>query len=88
MTIQTATLGYPRIGKNREVKKALEAFGSGKSNAQTLLQTVHEVEATNWKTQIEAGIDRIGIGDTTLYDHVLDWSIRLGLMALHNLRMI
>ncbi|WP_233743562.1 hypothetical protein [Leptodesmis sichuanensis] len=26
MTIQTATLGYPRIGKNREVKKALEAF--------------------------------------------------------------
>lgn len=23
MTIQTVTLGYPRIGKNREVKKAL-----------------------------------------------------------------
>ncbi|MBV6626671.1 MAG: hypothetical protein KI793_27660 [Rivularia sp. (in: Bacteria)] len=27
MKIKTATLGYPRIGKNREVKKALEAFG-------------------------------------------------------------
>ncbi len=80
MTIQTATLGYPRIGRNREVKKALEAFWSGKSDTETLLQTVHEVEAFNWKTQLDAGIDRIGIGDTTLYDHVLDWSIRLGLI--------
>ncbi|NWF59160.1 MAG: 5-methyltetrahydropteroyltriglutamate--homocysteine S-methyltransferase, partial [Fischerella sp.] len=80
MTIQTATLGYPRIGRNREVKKALEAFWSSKSDAETLLQTVREVEFANWKTQLEAGIDRIGIGDTTLYDHVLDWSVRLGLI--------
>ncbi|WP_416671370.1 5-methyltetrahydropteroyltriglutamate--homocysteine S-methyltransferase [Egbenema bharatensis] len=80
MTLQTATLGYPRIGKNREVKKALEAFWSSKSDAETLLQTVQEVEFANWKTQLEAGIDRIGIGDTTLYDHVLDWTVRLGLI--------
>ncbi|MBF2079903.1 MAG: 5-methyltetrahydropteroyltriglutamate--homocysteine S-methyltransferase [Synechococcales cyanobacterium T60_A2020_003] len=80
MTIQTATLGYPRIGKHREVKKALEAFWSNKSDAETLLQTVQEVEFSNWKTQLEAGIDRIGIGDTTLYDHVLDWTVRLGLI--------
>jgi 5-methyltetrahydropteroyltriglutamate--homocysteine methyltransferase len=80
MTVQTATLGYPRIGKNREVKKALEAFWSNKSDAETLLQTVREVESANWKTQLEDGIDRIGIGDTTLYDHVLDWSVRLGLI--------
>ena len=78
--IQTATLGYPRIGKNREVKKALEAFWSNKSDVETLLQTVRAVESANWKTQLEAGIDRIGIGDTTLYDHVLDWSVRLGLI--------
>lgn len=57
--IQTATLGYPRIGKNREVKKALEAFWSGKSDAETLLQTVCEVEASNWKTQLEAGIQNL-----------------------------
>jgi 5-methyltetrahydropteroyltriglutamate--homocysteine methyltransferase len=79
MTIQTAMLGYPRIGKNREVKKALEAFWSNKSDAETLLQTMQEVEFFNWKAQLEAGIDRIGIGDTTLYDHVLDWTVRLGL---------
>lgn len=72
MTFQTATLGYPRIGKNREVKKALEALWSNKSDLETLLQTVRDVESANCKTKLEAGIDRIGIGDTTLYDHVLD----------------
>ncbi|MCD8486667.1 MAG: 5-methyltetrahydropteroyltriglutamate--homocysteine S-methyltransferase [Desertifilum sp.] len=80
MTIQTATLGYPRIGKNREVKKALEAFWSGKSNAESLRKVAREVELTNWKTQLLADIDCIGIGDTTLYDLVLDWIVRLGLI--------
>jgi len=79
MIFQTATLGYPRIGRNREVKKALEAFWSCQSDAESLMQTVRGVEAANWQTQLEAGIDRIGIGDTTLYDHVLDWVVRLGL---------
>ncbi|MEQ9550689.1 MAG: hypothetical protein RIM23_13860 [Coleofasciculus sp. G3-WIS-01] len=80
MSIQTATLGYPRIGKNREVKKALESFWSEKLDAESLRETVRQVEETNWKTQREAGIDRIGIGDATLYDSVLDWSIYLGLI--------
>lgn len=78
--IETATLGYPRIGKSRELKKALEAFWGGKSDAETLIQTRHEVEFKNWEAQRKAGIDRIGIGDMSLYDHVLDWSIRLGII--------
>ncbi|MBW4623930.1 MAG: 5-methyltetrahydropteroyltriglutamate--homocysteine S-methyltransferase [Brasilonema octagenarum HA4186-MV1] len=80
MQIKSATLGYPRIGKNREVKKSLEAFWSGKIAAESLLQTVTEVEEANWKTQLDAGIEKIGIGDTTLYDHVLDWAFRFGLI--------
>jgi 5-methyltetrahydropteroyltriglutamate--homocysteine methyltransferase len=80
MNISTATLGYPRIGKGREVKKALESFWHNKITAKSLLQTVKEVEETSWKTQLAAGIDRIGIGDATLYDHVLDWTVRLGLI--------
>jgi 5-methyltetrahydropteroyltriglutamate--homocysteine methyltransferase len=81
MTIQTATLGYPRIGKNRELKKALEAFWSGKIDAESLLHTVQEVEETNWKVQNAIDIDYIGVGDSTLYDHVLDWAFRFGLIA-------
>ncbi|MDF5729208.1 MAG: hypothetical protein PUP92_14600 [Rhizonema sp. PD38] len=48
MQIQTATLGYPRIGKNREVKKALEAFWSGKLESEVLLETIKEVEEANF----------------------------------------
>lgn len=55
MKVSTATLGYPRIGKNHEVKKALEAFWSGKIDEDLLLKTVEEVEAINWKTQLEEG---------------------------------
>jgi 5-methyltetrahydropteroyltriglutamate--homocysteine methyltransferase len=80
MTILTQTLGYPRIGKKREVKKALEAFWSGKSDEATLRQIVEEVETASWKTQLEAGIDRIGIGDASLYDLVVDWTVRLGII--------
>lgn len=80
MKMQTATLGYPRIGKKREVKKALEAFWSGKSDESSLKQIVEVVETANWKKQLETGIDLIGVGDASLYDHVLDWTIRLGLI--------
>ncbi|NBD17824.1 MAG: hypothetical protein GVY04_17340 [Cyanobacteria bacterium] len=66
MTIQTQTLGYPRIGKKRELKKALEAYWKGESNAETLLKAAREVETNNWKAQLNAGIDRIGVGNATL----------------------
>ncbi|MCS6958950.1 MAG: 5-methyltetrahydropteroyltriglutamate--homocysteine S-methyltransferase [Pseudanabaenaceae cyanobacterium SKYGB_i_bin29] len=76
----TATLGYPRIGKKRELKKALESFWHGQSPAQQLLDTKAELEQQSWQTQLQAGIDRIGVGDSSLYDHVLDWSCRLGIV--------
>jgi hypothetical protein len=40
MTILAETLGYSRIGKNREIKKTLEAFSSGKLETDALLQTI------------------------------------------------
>jgi len=72
MTIQTMTLGYARMGKRREVKKALEAYWSGNADADTMLSTVRDIEAHGWKTQLAAGIDHIGVGDQTLYDQVLE----------------
>lgn len=80
MKIQTETLGYPRMGKKREVKKALEAFWGGKSDEATLRQIVRDVETANWKTQLAAGIDRIAVGDMSFYDLMLDWSVRLGII--------
>ena len=76
----TQTVGYPRIGKNRELKRALEAYWKGDVDAAALLATFRQVEEEGWRAQRDAGIDRIGVGDATLYDHVLDWSVRLGLI--------
>ncbi|QIZ70657.1 5-methyltetrahydropteroyltriglutamate--homocysteine S-methyltransferase [Oxynema aestuarii] len=80
MTIQTMTLGYARMGKRRELKKALEAFWNDASDAESLLKTSRDIDVENWKTQLDGGIDCIGVGDRTLYDSVLDWTVRLGLI--------
>ncbi len=76
----TQTLGYPRIGKNREMKRALEAYWKGALDRDTLLETFLEVMHEGWRAQAAAGIDLIGVGMETLYDHVLDWSARFELI--------
>ncbi len=76
----TQTLGYPRIGKNREMKRALEAYWKGALDGDALLATFGEVNREGWRAQLAAGIDVIGVGMETLYDHVLDWSVRFGLI--------
>ncbi len=77
----TQTIGYPRIGKAREMKRAVEGYWKGKVEADELLATMRQVEEAGWHAQLEAGVDRIGVGDATLYDHVADWAIRTGLVA-------
>jgi hypothetical protein len=52
MKISTATLGYTHIGKNREVKKALEAFWNGKIEAESLQKTIREVEEKKLENSI------------------------------------
>ncbi len=64
--------GYPRIGKNRELKKALEAFWSGKIGGEDLLATADEIQRTNWEVQAGAGIDLLPVNDFSFYDQVLD----------------
>lgn len=78
--IETQTIGFPRIGADRELKRALEAHWRGKQSAEELLETFKAVQRERLQLQQAAGIQRIGVGDATLYDHVLDWSRRLGLV--------
>jgi len=72
------TIGYPRIGRRRELKRALEAYWGGKLAEADLVRARREVEEDGWRAQHEAGVSRVGIGDSSLYDSVLDWSIRFG----------
>ncbi|REH00077.1 5-methyltetrahydropteroyltriglutamate--homocysteine S-methyltransferase [Flavobacterium aquicola] len=76
--MKTNNLGYPRIGSNRELKKANELYWAGKITAEELLATGSAIRTQNWKLQAENGIDLIPSNDFSLYDQVLDLTLSLG----------
>ncbi|KAI9512232.1 cobalamin-independent methionine synthase [Russula earlei] len=72
--VASAVLGFPRIGANREVKKAVEAYWAGKITADQLTQVAADVKKSNWTSLKARGVDYIPSGEFSLYDHVLDHS--------------
>ncbi|ABW33140.1 5-methyltetrahydropteroyltriglutamate--homocysteine S-methyltransferase [Acaryochloris marina] len=76
--IKTHSLGYPRIGAKRELKKATEAYWKGDLPLSELLVTGKTLRETNWKKQQAAGLDLIPVNDFSFYDQVLDMSCLLG----------
>lgn len=75
MTITTASLGFPRIGAQRELKKAQESYWKGEINRDALMSTAKAIRAENWKRQQDAGITHIPSGDFAFYDQVLNHSL-------------
>ena len=73
-----SNLGYPRIGLNRELKKALENYWEGKIPLEELQQTGKNIREHNWILQKEIGIQEIPSNDFSFYDHVLDTAVMLG----------
>ncbi|CCE79440.1 Piso0_001502 [Millerozyma farinosa CBS 7064] len=73
--VQSAVLGFPRIGGQRELKKVTEAYWQGKVSVEELLAKGKELRAHNWKLQKDAGIDVIPSNDFSYYDQVLDLSL-------------
>ena len=76
--IRTQSLGYPRIGKKRELKKATEAYWRGEGTRDSLESTARDLRRKHWQTQRDAGIDLIPSNDFSLYDQVLDLTCLLG----------
>ncbi len=74
----THNLGYPRIGSQRELKKANEQYWAGKISALELEQTAKNLLHQNWQLQKDAGIDIIPCNDFSYYDQVLDTSLMVG----------
>jgi 5-methyltetrahydropteroyltriglutamate--homocysteine methyltransferase len=81
--MQTHILGYPRIGSNRELKKACEQYWSGKIVLDELLEVGKTITQNNWKLQQEAGIDLIPCNDFSYYDQVLDMTLTVGAIPEH-----
>ncbi|WP_334084168.1 5-methyltetrahydropteroyltriglutamate--homocysteine S-methyltransferase [Helicobacter typhlonius] len=71
----SSILGFPRIGKNRELKKALESFWSGKYSSQELESVAKSLRAKHW--EIQKGLDYVCVNDFSLYDNVLDLAYAL-----------
>ncbi|KAJ7180214.1 cobalamin-independent synthase [Mycena crocata] len=72
--VASSVLGFPRIGANREVKKAVEAYWAGKISADDLTKAAADVKKTSWTSIKATGVDFVPSGEFSLYDHVLDHS--------------
>lgn len=74
--VTTHNLGFPRIGRNRELKFALEEYWKGAISESALSDIANNLQVRHWQDQ--AMLDWIPAGDFSLYDHVLDTSFLLG----------
>jgi 5-methyltetrahydropteroyltriglutamate--homocysteine methyltransferase len=75
--IFTGNLGYPRIGKKRELKFALEKYWNGTISIDGLRTTAQAIQDEKIRIHQQFEIDFIPSGDFSLYDHVLDHTIML-----------
>ena len=76
--ITTATIGYPRIGPKRELKKVLESYWKGDVDENELQKTAKELRKNVWTVQKDNGIDLITSNDFSFYDQILDMICLLG----------
>ena len=78
----TATiLAYPRIGRQRQLKRALEAYWAGRSSETELLEAASKLRQENLARLVELGLDAsdASLADApSFYDQVLDATILLG----------
>ncbi|MGE8066061.1 5-methyltetrahydropteroyltriglutamate--homocysteine S-methyltransferase [Pseudomonas sp. NPDC089569] len=74
------TLGFPRIGADRELKKALESFWKGDIDQAALQSVGRQLRATHWQLQKDAGIELLPVGDFAWYDQVLTHSLTFGVV--------
>ncbi|KAI1106492.1 cobalamin-independent methionine synthase [Jackrogersella minutella] len=69
--VQSAVLGFPRMGVNRDLKKATEAYWAGNISQSDLLAEAKRLRLAHWKIQKDAGVEIIPSNDFALYDQVL-----------------
>jgi len=77
MTV-ASNLGFPRIGRRRQLKFALERYWSDELDETGLLADAARLRATHWRLQQGLGISHVPSGDFSLYDGVLDTACMVG----------
>ncbi|GIQ68776.1 5-methyltetrahydropteroyltriglutamate--homocysteine S-methyltransferase [Xylanibacillus composti] len=79
-TVTIGNLGYPRIGSQREWKKALEAYWAGKLEETDFLQEMARIRLEQLELQKDKGVELIPVNDFTFYDHMLDMAVMFGIV--------
>ncbi|MEO8491072.1 5-methyltetrahydropteroyltriglutamate--homocysteine S-methyltransferase [Pseudomonas sp.] len=74
------SLGFPRIGRDRELKKAQEAFWKGELDEAGLRAVGRDLRKAHWDLQKNAGIELLPAGDFAWYDQVLTHSLMFGVI--------
>ena len=78
--VKISSLGYPRLGEQREWKKLIEAYWAGNISQEDLEKQAKVLRLTFLNKQLQAGLDLIPVGDFSLYDHILDLSVQFGII--------
>jgi 5-methyltetrahydropteroyltriglutamate--homocysteine methyltransferase len=74
---RTHILGFPRIGAQRQLKFALEAYWRD-GDEPALRDAASALRQRHWISQRDAGLHSVAAGDFAFYDHVLDHAVMLG----------
>jgi len=78
--MKTSVIGYPRIGRERELKFASEKYFRGEIGEEELLSVAKEIRKDDLLKQKEAGITYISSNDFSFYDNVLDTAFLFGII--------
>ena len=70
--MSSSVIGFPRIGRDRELKFASEKFFKNEISEQELNEVAKTIRESNILTQKKAGIDYISSNDFSFYDNLLD----------------
>ncbi|WP_328710838.1 5-methyltetrahydropteroyltriglutamate--homocysteine S-methyltransferase [Microbispora hainanensis] len=74
----STVLGYPRIGPDRELKRALESYWEGRSSRTDLEETARRVREDTWRRLAALGLEGLPSNTFSYYDQVLDTAVLLG----------
>lgn len=77
---KSTIVGYPRIGVNRELKKAVESYFKGDSTLDALQSTAKQLRKEYWAVQKGKGLDYIPSNDFSFYDNMLDMAVLLNVV--------
>jgi 5-methyltetrahydropteroyltriglutamate--homocysteine methyltransferase len=72
------TLGSPRIGPNRELKRAVEKYWAGRIDRADLESVATKLRSDTWESLVAAGVDSVPVNTFSYYDQMLDTAVLVG----------